>query len=93
MYVWIVVAGVSATPYEDNFRYFNVAIAGPADSPYEGKHWSHWVLWAWLANIYFVLLEMFWLFPRWPVSFGIISPCRLPHGSPKSAFLDEAVSP
>lgn len=30
------VPGVSATPYEDNPRYFNVAIAGPADSPYEG---------------------------------------------------------
>ena len=31
-----VVPGVSATPYEDNLRYFNVVIAGPSDSPYEG---------------------------------------------------------
>eukprot|EP01035_Chromulina_nebulosa_P017886 gene17886-23502_t len=30
------VEGVSATPYEDNMRYFNVAIAGPIDTPYEG---------------------------------------------------------
>ena len=30
------VEGVSAVPYEDNMRYFNVAIAGPVDSPYEG---------------------------------------------------------
>ena len=30
------VEGVSATPYEDNMRYFNVAIAGPAGTPYEG---------------------------------------------------------
>eukprot|EP01031_Cornospumella_fuschlensis_P027635 gene27635-33373_t len=30
------VEGVSATPYEDNPRYFNVAIAGPIDSPYQG---------------------------------------------------------
>ena len=30
------VEGVSATPYEDNMRYFNVAIAGPMDSPFEG---------------------------------------------------------
>ena len=30
------VPGVSATPYEDNMRYFNVVIAGPSDSPYEG---------------------------------------------------------
>eukprot|EP00607_Mallomonas_marina_P005978 CAMPEP_0182427756 /NCGR_PEP_ID=MMETSP1167-20130531/19282_1 /TAXON_ID=2988 /ORGANISM="Mallomonas Sp, Strain CCMP3275" /LENGTH=145 /DNA_ID=CAMNT_0024610213 /DNA_START=137 /DNA_END=571 /DNA_ORIENTATION=+ len=30
------VPGVSAVPYEDNLRYFNVAIAGPSDSPYEG---------------------------------------------------------
>jgi ubiquitin-protein ligase len=30
------VEGVSATPYEDNTRYFNVAIAGPVGTPYEG---------------------------------------------------------
>ena len=30
------VPGISATPYEDNLRYFNVAIAGPSDSPFEG---------------------------------------------------------
>ncbi|CAM9289975.1 unnamed protein product [Phaeothamnion confervicola] len=29
------VPGISATPYEDNLRYFNVVIAGPASSPYE----------------------------------------------------------
>mmetsp|Transcript_56289 Transcript_56289/g.115118 ORF Transcript_56289/g.115118 Transcript_56289/m.115118 type:complete len:150 (+) Transcript_56289:102-551(+) len=29
------VEGVNATPYEDNARHFNVAIAGPMDSPYE----------------------------------------------------------
>lgn len=29
------VAGISATPYSDNLRYFAVAIEGPADSPYE----------------------------------------------------------
>ncbi|KAI2505197.1 hypothetical protein MHU86_9285 [Fragilaria crotonensis] len=29
------VAGISATPYEDNLRYFAVAIEGPGDSPYE----------------------------------------------------------
>jgi ubiquitin-conjugating enzyme E2 N len=28
--------GVTATPYEDNYRYFNVAMAGPSDTPYEG---------------------------------------------------------
>ena len=30
------VAGVSAAPYEDNLRYFNVAIAGPEGCCYEG---------------------------------------------------------
>lgn len=29
------VTGISATPYQDNLRYFAVAIEGPADSPYE----------------------------------------------------------
>jgi len=28
--------GISATPSEDNVRYFSVVIAGPAGSPYEG---------------------------------------------------------
>jgi len=28
--------GISATPYEENFRHFNVIIAGPAQSAYEG---------------------------------------------------------
>jgi ubiquitin-conjugating enzyme E2 N len=31
------VEGVNATPHEDNVRYFNVAIAGPMDSPYQGE--------------------------------------------------------
>ncbi|EKU20238.1 hypothetical protein NSK_003566 [Nannochloropsis salina CCMP1776] len=29
------VPGISATPYEDNFRYFNVVIEGPESSPYQ----------------------------------------------------------
>jgi ubiquitin-protein ligase len=29
--------GISATPHDDNLRYFDVIIAGPAQSPYEGK--------------------------------------------------------
>jgi hypothetical protein len=29
------VAGISASPYQDNLRYFNVVIAGPAQSPFE----------------------------------------------------------
>jgi ubiquitin-conjugating enzyme E2 N len=28
--------GISATPHDDNLRYFKVIIAGPAQSPYEG---------------------------------------------------------
>ena len=30
--------GVNATPYEDNMRYFNVAIAGPVGTCYEGTY-------------------------------------------------------
>ena len=29
------IEGVTATPYEDNYRYFNVLIEGPSESPYE----------------------------------------------------------
>eukprot|EP00656_Telonema_subtile_P019062 TRINITY_DN2035_c0_g1_i1.p1 TRINITY_DN2035_c0_g1~~TRINITY_DN2035_c0_g1_i1.p1 ORF type:complete len:151 (-),score=24.25 TRINITY_DN2035_c0_g1_i1:330-782(-) len=32
--------GVSATPFEDNLRYFNVIIAGPSESTYEGGIFS-----------------------------------------------------
>lgn len=28
--------GISASPSEDNMRYFNVMILGPSQSPYEG---------------------------------------------------------
>ncbi|OMO92459.1 Ubiquitin-conjugating enzyme, E2 [Corchorus olitorius] len=28
--------GISASPSEDNMRYFNVMILGPTQSPYEG---------------------------------------------------------
>lgn len=30
------VPGISATPHEDNLRYFNVIISGPATTPFEG---------------------------------------------------------
>jgi hypothetical protein len=29
--------GISATPHEDNLRYFDVIISGPTQSPFEGK--------------------------------------------------------
>lgn len=28
--------GITAAPHEDNLRYFDVTIAGPESSPYEG---------------------------------------------------------
>lgn len=31
--------GISASPSEDNLRYFNVMILGPTSSPYEGAFW------------------------------------------------------
>lgn len=37
--MWCVVCavpGITATPYEDNLRYFNVLISGPNDTPYDG---------------------------------------------------------
>lgn len=30
------VPGISAAPFEDNLRYFNVEITGPSQSPFEG---------------------------------------------------------
>lgn len=34
------VPGITATPYEDNLRYFNVVISGPSESCYEGGHFK-----------------------------------------------------
>ena len=31
------ISGISAEPFSDNPRYFNVVITGPKDSPYEGE--------------------------------------------------------
>lgn len=31
--------GISATPHEDNLRYFDVIVAGPSQSPFEGVLW------------------------------------------------------
>jgi hypothetical protein len=35
--VWCAAPGISASPSEDNLRYFNVMILGPTSSPYEGE--------------------------------------------------------
>lgn len=35
------VQGISATPHDDNLRYFDVTIDGPSQSPYEGKQYAH----------------------------------------------------
>jgi ubiquitin-conjugating enzyme E2 N len=32
--------GISASPSEENMRYFNVMVLGPAQSPYEGSKTS-----------------------------------------------------
>ncbi|KAK9687894.1 ubiquitin-conjugating enzyme E2 N [Basidiobolus ranarum] len=32
--------GISATPHEDNLRYFDVIVAGPSQSPFEGGTFS-----------------------------------------------------
>eukprot|EP00297_Palpitomonas_bilix_P018600 CAMPEP_0113889340 /NCGR_PEP_ID=MMETSP0780_2-20120614/13430_1 /TAXON_ID=652834 /ORGANISM="Palpitomonas bilix" /LENGTH=149 /DNA_ID=CAMNT_0000878403 /DNA_START=31 /DNA_END=480 /DNA_ORIENTATION=+ /assembly_acc=CAM_ASM_000599 len=32
--------GITASPHEENLRYFNVVIAGPSQSPYEGGSFS-----------------------------------------------------
>lgn len=34
------VQGISATPHDDNLRYFDVTIDGPSQSPYEGEQWT-----------------------------------------------------
>ena len=46
--------GISASPSEDNMRYFNVMILGPTQSPYEGKviimYWWTGCAWSVIIN-------------------------------------------
>ncbi|KAF2594989.1 hypothetical protein F2Q70_00044416 [Brassica cretica] len=35
--------GISASPSEDNMRYFNVMVLGPSQSPYEGNLFNYHV--------------------------------------------------
>lgn len=39
------VPGISAVPHEDNLRYFDVSIHGPAQSPYEGEEHNASLFW------------------------------------------------
>ncbi|KAG9185276.1 ubiquitin-conjugating enzyme E2 N [Alternaria panax] len=44
------VQGISATPHDDNLRYFDVTIDGPSQSPYEGMFAHVGVFESWLTN-------------------------------------------
>lgn len=52
---WVSAPGISASPSEDNMRYFNVMILGPTQSPYEGKSFVLRFL------VYFLLMIVSWL--------------------------------
>ena len=36
IHIYVIVPGISATPAEDNLRYFSVKVDGPSDTPFEG---------------------------------------------------------
>ncbi|KAK8647826.1 hypothetical protein V6N13_121553 [Hibiscus sabdariffa] len=62
--------GISASPSEDNMRYFNVMILGPTQSPYEGPIIMHFQSYRVLSLVgfsswnYFCLKNIPWLLPR-----------------------------
>ncbi len=70
------VEGVSATPYEDNIRYFNVAIAGPLGTTYEGD------ILIIMANLSLVLIVLY--FFRRIVSIRTLFACRVSHVTTQS---------
>lgn len=76
--------GITAVPHEDNLRYFDVTIDGPAQSPYEGGVFK---------------LELFLPedYPSMFFFFVLESACEpsltLCSGRPKSPFLDQDLSP
>lgn len=67
--------GISATPHEENLRYFDVIIAGPGQSPFEGKD-----------SLYFQgerlnMRKLTTINNRWCISFRIILARGLPNGT------------
>jgi ubiquitin-conjugating enzyme E2 N len=44
------VQGISATPHDDNLRYFDVTIDGPSQSPYEGMFARVAIFGTWLTS-------------------------------------------
>lgn len=71
------VPGISASPKQDNLRYFTVVIAGPPDTPYDGVLLSQFSL-----NII-----------RWCFSLGAFPAWILSNGPTQSALLDQDLSP
>jgi ubiquitin-conjugating enzyme E2 N len=45
------VQGISATPHDDNLRYFDVTIDGPSQSPYEGMCAYAAIFDSWLTSL------------------------------------------
>ncbi|RYY87875.1 hypothetical protein EON63_03310 [archaeon] len=80
------VEGVSATPYEDNPRYFNVAIAGPIDSPYQGKQPRQGFCES--SNHYMCIFYIGGLF-----RLELFLPAEYPMGPPKVRFLTKIYHP
>ncbi|CAF2140776.1 unnamed protein product [Brassica rapa subsp. narinosa] len=71
--------GISASPSEENMRYFNVMVLGPSQSPYEGTPSSSFSLFK------LKLINLYWL--------ELFLPEEYPMAAPKVRFLTKIYHP
>lgn len=75
--------GISATPHEENLRYFDVIIAGPDQSPFEGKAFC----------IYIYLTKRLNILVGGIFHLELFLPEDYPMGPPKVRFLTKIYHP
>ena len=73
--------GISATPYQDNLRYFNVIMAGPAQSAYESARSASPTATSAAASLYL---------PAWEFSCIFLDTYLPPHCHARRGFLVSA---
>lgn len=85
--------GISATPYEDNLRYFQVVIAGPHTSPYESTWLFHSDLSLSDERMGLTLNAGDWLWADGIFKLELFLPADYPMAPPKVRFLTRIYHP
>lgn len=85
--------GISASPSEDNMRYFNVMILGPSQSPYEGTRCEHAPAFCSTSRPAARRTCSRFLFPGGVFKLELFLPEEYPMSAPKVRFLTKIYHP